>query len=107
MANKRRTNNDSAGDNGGGVATAEAPEEIAVNNDGSQAIFNLSDLKEMSISALTQVAIHAFNEWLHDEWTYDYEGRMFATPVVNPCVLDEGIDGDRYAIRHNQRVQVD
>jgi transcription termination factor Rho len=56
MANKRRTNNDSASDNGGGVATAEAPEEIPMNTDGSQAVFNLSDLKEMSISALTQVA---------------------------------------------------
>jgi predicted TIM-barrel fold metal-dependent hydrolase len=41
--------------------------------------------------ALTQVALRAFNEWLHDEWRYDYEGRIFATPVVNPCVLDEGI----------------
>jgi predicted TIM-barrel fold metal-dependent hydrolase len=41
--------------------------------------------------ALTQVAIHAFNEWLHDEWTYDHEGRLFATPIVNPCVLDDGI----------------
>ena len=40
---------------------------------------------------LTQVAIRAFNEWLHDDWTYDYQGRIFATPVVNPCVLDEGI----------------
>jgi predicted TIM-barrel fold metal-dependent hydrolase len=41
--------------------------------------------------ALTQIALRAFNEWLHDEWRYDYEGRIFATPVVNPCVLDEGI----------------
>ena len=40
---------------------------------------------------LTQVAIGAFNEWLHDEWRYDYEGRIFATPIVNPCVLDQGI----------------
>ncbi|UGQ12510.1 amidohydrolase [Yinghuangia sp. ASG 101] len=40
---------------------------------------------------LTQVAIRAFNEWLYDEWKYDYEGRIFATPIVNPCVLDEGI----------------
>lgn len=40
---------------------------------------------------LTQVAITAFNEWLHDEWTYDFRGRIFATPVVNPCVLDAGI----------------
>src|SRR5438105_804995 len=56
MANKRRTNNDGGSDNGGGVATAEAPEEVALNHDGSQAVFNLSELKEMSISALTQVA---------------------------------------------------
>jgi predicted TIM-barrel fold metal-dependent hydrolase len=40
---------------------------------------------------LTQVAIHAFNEWLHEEWTYDYEGRLFATPIVNPCLLADGI----------------
>ncbi len=41
--------------------------------------------------ALTQVAIRAFNEWLHDDWRYDYKGRIFATPIVNPCLLDEGI----------------
>jgi predicted TIM-barrel fold metal-dependent hydrolase len=40
---------------------------------------------------LTQIAIRAFNEWLHDEWSYDFEGRIFATPVVNPCIVDEGI----------------
>src|SRR4029077_14108643 len=56
MANKRRTNNDGGSDNGGGVATAERPEETVANHDGSQAVFNLSELKEMSISALTQVA---------------------------------------------------
>ena len=41
--------------------------------------------------ALTQVAIRAFNEWLHEHWGYDHEGRIFTTPVVNPCVLDDGI----------------
>src|SRR2546430_716547 len=55
MANKRRTNNGGNGDNGGGVATAEA-QDIAVNRDGREDVFNLSDLKDMSISALTQVA---------------------------------------------------
>ena len=28
------------------------------------------------------IAIHALNEWLHDDWTYNYEDRIFATPVV-------------------------
>jgi predicted TIM-barrel fold metal-dependent hydrolase len=40
---------------------------------------------------LTQIAVRAFNEWLHDEWRYDYEGRIFTTPIVNPCIIDEGI----------------
>jgi len=40
---------------------------------------------------LTQVAVRAFNEWLYDDWTYDYEGRIFTTPIVTPCVLEEGI----------------
>ncbi len=40
---------------------------------------------------LTQIAITAFNEWLYEQWGFDHEGRIFATPVVNPCVLDRGI----------------
>src|SRR4030081_1969689 len=53
MANKRRTNN---GENGGGIATAEAPTETSMSSDGRDEVFNLSTLKDMSISALTQVA---------------------------------------------------
>jgi len=37
------------------------------------------------------VAVRAFNEWLHDEWSYNYQGRIFATPVLNPGLVDEGI----------------
>jgi predicted TIM-barrel fold metal-dependent hydrolase len=40
---------------------------------------------------LTQVALRAFNEWLYEQWTYDYQGRIFATPVVNPCVVEQGV----------------
>jgi predicted TIM-barrel fold metal-dependent hydrolase len=41
--------------------------------------------------ALTQVAIHAFNEWLYDQWTYNYDGRIFSTPIINPCIVDSAI----------------
>jgi predicted TIM-barrel fold metal-dependent hydrolase len=40
---------------------------------------------------LTCTVIHAFNEWLHDEWTFDYQGRIFATPIVNPSIPERGI----------------
>src|SRR6059036_3477492 len=53
MPNKKRTSNE---DNGGGVAVAEAPPQISPSKDGKEDVFNLSDLKEMSISALTQIA---------------------------------------------------
>ena len=44
------------GDNGGGVATVDAGEEYVPSKDGHPDVFNLSELKEMSISKLTQVA---------------------------------------------------
>jgi hypothetical protein len=40
---------------------------------------------------LTCTVIHAFNEWLYDEWTFDYRNRIFATPIVNPCLVDRSL----------------
>ncbi|MBL7515236.1 amidohydrolase family protein, partial [Frankia nepalensis] len=40
---------------------------------------------------LTDVAVHAFNEWLYDDWTYDYQGRIFATPVITPTTAQAGV----------------
>src|ERR1700736_6601596 len=40
---------------------------------------------------LTSHCVHSFNEWLHDEWTFDYGGRIFATPIVNPSLPERGI----------------
>jgi predicted TIM-barrel fold metal-dependent hydrolase len=54
--------------------------------------------------ALTQVAIHAFNEWLHEQWGYAHEGRIFATPIVNPCVLDDGIAELELVVERGARV---
>src|SRR5207248_155680 len=33
---------------------------------------------------LCHAAIHALNEWMLEQWTYNYEGRIFATPVITP-----------------------
>ena len=40
---------------------------------------------------LTSTLVHSFNEWLQDEWTFDYGDRIFATPIVNPCVVDRAV----------------
>ncbi|HMD45239.1 MAG TPA: amidohydrolase family protein [Acidimicrobiales bacterium] len=54
----------------------------------------LASLLEVRLSddpELTGIVIHAFNRWMLDEWTFNYRDRIFATPVVNPCIVERGI----------------
>jgi predicted TIM-barrel fold metal-dependent hydrolase len=39
----------------------------------------------------TQAVVRAFNRWMLDDWTFNYQERLFPTPVVNPCIVDEAI----------------
>jgi predicted TIM-barrel fold metal-dependent hydrolase len=52
---------------------------------------SLLEVRLVEDPELTCTVIHSFNEWLHDEWTFDYDGRIFATPVVNPCIPERGV----------------
>src|SRR5215469_610167 len=54
-------------------------------------LFSLVEERLKDDPDLIAVAVRAFNEWLHDEWAYNYQERIFATPVVNPGLLDEGL----------------
>src|ERR671929_1767772 len=54
MANRRRPPTGNGGN--GGVATVDAAEDYTPSKDGKEDVFNLSELKEMSISKLTSVA---------------------------------------------------
>jgi predicted TIM-barrel fold metal-dependent hydrolase len=37
------------------------------------------------------VVVHALNEWMHETWTFDYEGRIFPTPVITLPIVEEAI----------------
>jgi predicted TIM-barrel fold metal-dependent hydrolase len=39
----------------------------------------------------THAVIHALNQWMHEQWTFDYEGRIFATPVISLPIVDQAI----------------
>ena len=41
---------------------------------------------------LTHVVIHAFNQWLHEQWSYDYRGRIFTTPVITLPIVERAIE---------------
>jgi len=39
----------------------------------------------------THAVVHALNEWMFEHWTYNYENRIFPTPVITLPVVDEAI----------------
>ncbi len=40
---------------------------------------------------LTYASLRAFNRWLEDDWGYDYQGRIFAPPLLSLLDLDEAL----------------
>jgi predicted TIM-barrel fold metal-dependent hydrolase len=41
---------------------------------------------------LTHAAIHALNEWIYEEWTFNYQDRIFATPVITLPLVEKAIE---------------
>ena len=39
----------------------------------------------------TQVLIHAFNEWVYDDWGFDFGGRIYSTPVMNLATTEGAV----------------
>ena len=39
----------------------------------------------------THVVVHALNQWMHEHWTFNFEERIFATPVITLPIVDEAI----------------
>ena len=40
----------------------------------------------------THAVIHSLNEWIHEEWTFNYEDRIFTTPVITLPIVDKAIE---------------
>jgi predicted TIM-barrel fold metal-dependent hydrolase len=53
---------------------------------------------------LTHACIHALNEWMHETWTFDYEGRIFATPVITLPIVDRAIEELEWVLERGARV---
>lgn len=40
---------------------------------------------------LAHVTIHALNEWMYEQWRFDYESRIFSTPVITLPIVEKAI----------------
>ena len=41
---------------------------------------------------LTHAVVHSLNQWIHDEWTFNYHDRIFATPIVTLPIVEKAIE---------------
>lgn len=51
----------------------------------------------------THVVVHALNEWMHEHWTFNYEERIFPTPVISLCVVDKAIEELEWVLERGAR----
>ncbi|HEV2369538.1 MAG TPA: amidohydrolase family protein, partial [Acidimicrobiales bacterium] len=51
----------------------------------------------------THVVIHAFNQWMHEQWTYNFEDRIFPTPIITLPIVDEALRELDYVVEHGAR----
>jgi len=53
---------------------------------------------------LTHVAIHALNEWLYEQWSFNYEGRIFTVPVVTLPIVERAVEELNWVVEHGAKV---
>lgn len=52
---------------------------------------------------LTHVVIHALNEWMHEHWTFNYEGRIFPVPIITLPIVEKAIEELEYVVERGAR----
>ncbi len=52
----------------------------------------------------THVVIHALNQWMHEEWTFNYQDRIFPTPIITLPIVDKAIEELEWVVERGARV---
>jgi predicted TIM-barrel fold metal-dependent hydrolase len=52
----------------------------------------------------THVVIHALNEWMYETWQFNYENRIFSTPVITLPIVERAIEELDWVVERGARV---
>jgi predicted TIM-barrel fold metal-dependent hydrolase len=52
---------------------------------------------------LTHAAVHSLNQWLHETWTFNYQDRIFTTPVISLPVVEKAIEELEWVVERGAR----
>jgi predicted TIM-barrel fold metal-dependent hydrolase len=53
---------------------------------------------------LTHAVIHSLNEWLHEEWSFNYQDRIFTTPVITLPIVDKAVEELNWCVERGASV---
>ena len=53
---------------------------------------------------LIHVVIHALNEWLYETWQFNYEGRIFTTPVITLPIVETALEELDWVLERGAKV---
>ena len=53
---------------------------------------------------LTHAVIHSLNQWLHETWSFNYQERIFTTPVITLPVVDKAIEELEWVVERGAKV---
>ncbi|HVT75440.1 MAG TPA: amidohydrolase family protein [Acidimicrobiales bacterium] len=52
---------------------------------------------------MTHAVIHALNEWIYETWTFDYEERIFANPIITFPIVEKAIEELEWVVARGAR----
>jgi len=52
----------------------------------------------------SHAVIHALNQWMHEQWTFNYEDRIFATPVITLPIVEQAIEELEWVVERGARI---
>jgi predicted TIM-barrel fold metal-dependent hydrolase len=53
---------------------------------------------------MTHAVVHSLNEWLHETWTFNYENRIFTTPVITLPIVERAIEELEWVVERGAKV---
>lgn len=64
---------------------------------------SLLEERMRDVPKMLHAVIHSLNEWMYETWQFDYEGRIFATPVITLPIVEEAIEELEWCLERGAR----
>ncbi|MDH4145957.1 MAG: amidohydrolase [Acidimicrobiia bacterium] len=52
----------------------------------------------------THAVVHGFNEWMYEQWTFNFDDRIFATPVITLPIVERAIEELEWVLERGAKI---